>query len=78
MKRQRYASDLTRQQFKRLEPLLPACKTGGRPRTVDLYEIICAILYVLHNGCTWRNLPHDFPAWETVYGYFRRFQRDGT
>ncbi|MFD2608800.1 transposase [Deinococcus taklimakanensis] len=39
---------------------------------------ICAILYVLHNGCTWRNLPHDFPAWETVYGYFRRFQRDGT
>lgn len=78
MRRQRYTSDLTRAQFKRLAPLLPAGKAGGRPRTVDMYEVICAILYVLQNGCTWRNLPHDFPAWETVYGYFRRFQDDGT
>jgi putative transposase len=78
MRRQRYTSDLTRQQFKRLEPLLPTGKAGGRPRTVDLYEVMCAIMYVLQNGCAWRNLPHDFPAWETVYGYFRRFQYDGT
>jgi len=78
MRRQRYTSDLTRKQFKRIEPLLPACKAGGRPRKVDLYEVMCAILYVLQNGCTWRNLPHDFPAWQTVYGYFRRFGQDGT
>jgi len=40
-------------------------------------EVLCAILYVLQNGCTWRDLPHDFPAWQTVYGYFRQFQREG-
>ena len=78
MRRQRYTSDLTRKQFKRIEALLPAGKAGGRPRKVEMYEVVCAILYVLQNGCTWRNLPHDFPAWQTVYGYFRRFQRDGT
>lgn len=77
MRKQRYSSDLTRKQFKRLEPYLPACKTGGRPRRVDMYEIMCAMCYVLQNGCAWRNLPHDFPAWETVYGYFRRFQNEG-
>jgi putative transposase len=55
MRRQRYTSitsDLTHKQFKRLEALLPACKAGGRPREVDLYEVMCAILYVLQNGCT--------------------------
>ena len=45
---------------------------------MDLYEVVCAILYVLQNGCTWRGLPHDFPKWQTVYWYFRRFERDGT
>lgn len=78
MRRQRYTSDLTRKQFTRLAPLLPAGKAGGRPRTTDLYEVMCAIFYVLQNGCAWRNLPHDFPAWQTVYGYFRQFQADGT
>ena len=77
MRSKRYTSDLTRKQFKRIERYLPACKAGGRPRTVDMYEIMCAIMYVLVNGCAWRNLPHDFPAWETVYGYFRRFQQEG-
>lgn len=43
-----------------------------------MYEVLCAILYVLQNGCAWRNLPHDFPAWQTISGYFRQFQRDGT
>ncbi|GAA5515049.1 IS5 family transposase ISAcma5 [Deinococcus carri] len=78
MRRRRYTSDLTRQQFKRIKALLPACKAGGRPRKVEMYEVVCAILYVLQKGCTWRNLPHDFPAWQTVYGYFRQFQQDGT
>lgn len=78
MRRQRYSSDLTRKQFKRLEALLPVPKAGGRPRTIDLYEVMCAIFYVLKNGCAWRDLPHDFPAWQTVYGYFQRFQQDGT
>lgn len=78
MKRKAYPSDLTRKQFKRLEALLPQGRPGGRPRSVDLYEVLCAILYTLQNGNTWRALPHDFPKWQTVYAYFRRFQQDGT
>jgi putative transposase len=43
------------------------------PRTVNMFDIINAILYVLRNACVWRDLPHDFPKWQTVYSYFRRF-----
>ena len=52
--------------------------SGGRPRTVAMYTVANAILYVLCQGCTWRALPGDFPAWSTVYGYFRQWQKDGT
>lgn len=52
MRRQRYPSDLPDAQLNRLELLLPGCKPGGRPRTVDMCEVICAVLYVLQNGCT--------------------------
>lgn len=78
MKRKAYPTDLTQKQFKRIEPLLPKAKPGGRPRSVDLYEVLCAIMYVLQGGIAWRSLPHEFPAWQTVYAYFRRFEADGT
>ena len=61
MKQKIYTSSLTREQFKRLEPLLPLAKSGGRPRTVEMFEIISAILYVLRNACVWRDLLNDFP-----------------
>lgn len=77
MKQKIYTSSLTRQQFKHLEPLLPAAKTGGRPRKVDMFEIINAILYVLRNACVWRDVPNDFPKWQTVYAYFKGFERSG-
>ena len=76
--RKAYSSDLTRKQFKRLLPLLPAALPGGRPRSVDSHEILNAILYVLRNGCVWRDLPHDLPPWQTAYAYKRRFERDGS
>jgi putative transposase len=50
----------------------------GRPREVDLREVINAIFYRSRNGCTWRGLPRDFPPWRTVYNYFRRWRDDGT
>ena len=56
----------------------PEAKPGGRPRTVALFALVNAILYVLCQGCTWRALPGDFPAWSTVYSYFRQWQKDGT
>ncbi|MEM6519235.1 MAG: IS5 family transposase [Cyanobacteria bacterium P01_D01_bin.71] len=73
-----YPSNLTRDQFDLLSDLLPPAKPGGRPRTVDLFAVLNAILYVLVEGVRWRALPGDFPAWQTVYTYFRNWRRDGT
>jgi putative transposase len=78
MKRKPYPSDLTDAQWEELAPLLPAAKWGGRPRTVDLREVVNAILYVLRSGCPWRMIPHDLPPWGTAWGYFRRWRADGT
>ena len=58
--------------------MLPCAKPGGRHRTVNLREILNAIFYLLHSGCAWRLLPHDFPPWSTVYHYYRQWRRDGT
>ena len=78
MSRERYPTDLTDAQWKRIEPLVPKPKAGGRPASVDRREIINAIFYVVRNGCTWRALPHDFPRWQTVYHYFRLWRDDGS
>ena len=78
MTRPSYSSDLTDEQWALLAPLLPAAKPGGRPRAVDLREVLQGILYVLRSGCAWRLLPHDLPPWQTVYKYFRRWTQDGT
>lgn len=54
-------------QWELLEPLIPAPKPGGRPQSVDIREVINALFYILTAGCAWRLLPHEFPAWQTVY-----------
>ena len=86
MERQSYPTDLTDSQWKRLKELLPPPKPGGRPRTVNLREVINAIFYLLRSGCPWRKdigkacvflLPHEFPPWGTVWYYFRRWRIDG-
>ncbi len=61
-----------------LEPLIPPAKPGGHPRTTDMQEVINAIFYLDRTGCQWRALPHEFPPWSTVWGYFRRWRNDGT
>ena len=78
MTRKAYPSDLTQAQWERLKPLLPPGKPGGRPRTVDLREVVNGVLYRVREGCTWRALPHDLPPWGTVHTYFRNWRRDGT
>lgn len=50
----------------------------GRPRTLDLREVVNAILSVLASGVQWRYLPKEYPTWQSVYYYFRKFERDGT
>ena len=72
----RYASDLTDDEWRILEPLLPGAPRRGRRRAWPLREIANAIFYVLRAGCTWRLLPDSFPPWRTVYRWFARL-RDG-
>jgi putative transposase len=80
-KRQRYPSDMSKNSWKKFKQALPVVKTaskqGGRP-AAELKEVINAIFYVVKTGCSWRSLPHDFPCWQTVYGYFNRWSKDGT
>lgn len=73
-----YPSNLTQDQYNFLSDLLPAAKPGGRPRSVDMSEILNAILYLLVEGVRWWALPGDFPPWQTVYTYFRNWRKDGT
>ena len=76
MERPAYPSDLTEQEWRLLEPLLPPPKPGGRPITYPRREIVNAIRYVLRTGCSWRMLPHDFPPWRIVFHYFRTWRKD--
>ena len=76
MARKLYQTDLTEQQWHILKPLIPLPKAGGRPRTVNIREVVNAMFYILVSGCTWRLLPHDFPAWSTVYYYFRQWRQE--
>ena len=73
-----YPSDVTDEQWRLIAPSIPPPKLGGRPRTVDLCEVINAVLYLNRTGCSWRQLPHDFPPWGTVHYYYRCFRLDGT
>lgn len=73
-----YSSNLTQDQFELLQPLIPPAKPGGRPREVDMWAVLNAILYVVVQGCKWRDIPGDLPPWPTVYTYFRNWREDGT
>src|SRR3990172_1514181 len=77
--RQSYPSDLTDDQWSLLERLLPSERTDGlgRPREVDLREVINGILYLLRSGCQWDMLPHDLPPKSTTYEYFGRWREKG-
>ena len=77
MRTQRYATDLTDDQFALVEPFLPKPKRTGRP-PANLREVLNAIFYLVRSGCQWRLLPHDFPPWSTVHTWYRRWRTDGT
>jgi putative transposase len=73
-----YASDLTDARRQIIEPLVPPPKPGGRPRTVNLREVVNAIFYLTRTGCGWRMSPHESPPWGTVHYYARQWRLDGT
>lgn len=77
MTRRRYDTDVTDAQWHLVESLLPLAKPGGRPRSVNLREVVNGILYVTRSGCQWRLVPHDLPPWGTVHYYYWRWRKEG-
>lgn len=76
--RKRYPSDLTDEQWEVLRPLIPPAKPGGRPRAVDMREVLNTLFYQAKTGCQWDYLPHDLVPKSTARDYFEAWQKDGT
>lgn len=77
LKRKAYPSDLTDRQWEILKPLIPAVAEDATHVAYERREIVNGILYVLRSGCPWRLVPHDLPAWGTLYWYFRTWRNQG-
>lgn len=73
--RKTYQSDISREQFEQIRALLESACMKTKPRTVDLYEVFCAVLFLLESSCQWRMLPGDFPTWRTVHSYFAKWSK---
>jgi putative transposase len=76
--RKPYKTDLTDAQWEIIEPLIPPAKPGGRPREVDIREVLNTLLYQARTGCQWELLPHDLLPKSTVWDYFQQWRDDGT
>src|ERR1700753_1838424 len=74
----RYPSDVTDDEWKLIERLIPPRKPGGDKRTVIMREVVNGCIYVLSTGCQWRAIPKDLPPRSTVYDYFDLWSYDGT
>jgi transposase len=68
-----YPSNISREQFAHIAPILESARKKTRPRTLDLYDVFCGVLYVLKSGCQWRMVPKDFPKWRSCYEYFKQW-----
>lgn len=75
--RKPYETDLSDAGWLLIEPLIPPALSGGRQRTTDMREVVNGIFYWLRAGCAWTLLPHDFPPYSTVYGYFNQWRKEG-
>ena len=73
MSRPELPSDISREDFERVRPMLEAARRKTRPRKHDLYDVFCAVLYFLDSGVAWRSLPPAFPPWRTVHEYFTQW-----
>jgi putative transposase len=78
MLRKPYPTDLTDEQWLVLAPLIPPAKPGGRPRKVDMREVLNTLFYQARTGCQWDMLPHDLLPKSTIFDYFAQWRDDGT
>ena len=75
--KKRYSSDLNDKEWKIIQPLIPPPKTGGRPRTVDIREVMNIIFYVNRTGCQWHMVPHDFTVKaSSAYYYYNCWRKE--
>src|SRR6478752_7086860 len=74
----RYPSDLSDAEWALVGPLIPPARRGGRPRDVNVREVLNGIFYVLSTGCQWQALPKDLPPKSTAHYYFMLWEWDGT
>src|SRR5207253_8710458 len=72
-----YPSDLTDEEWEWIKDVIPAAKSGGRPRTLCMRAVLNAIFYVTKGGIQWRMLPTNFPKWQSVYHYLRAWKLQG-
>jgi len=72
----KYPSDITMEEFALIRNELEKAKIKTKPREIDLYDVFCAILYLIKSGCQWRMLPSDFPKWEIVRYYYDVWARE--
>ena len=77
MNEKTYPSDLTDEEWEWIKELIPAAKSGGRPRTLCMRAVLNAIFYGTKGGIQWRMLPTTFPKWQSVYHDLRTWQRAG-
>ena len=75
--RNKYPSDISRERFALISESLKNFKKRRRPRTVDLYDVFCGVLYVLKSGCQWRMIPSDLPEWRTIHQYYLDWGKKG-
>lgn len=75
--RQRYPTDLSDSQWMIIQEFIPAAKSGGRPRSLEMREVVNAVLYVVVGGVQWRMLPKEYPPWSSVYWYFAQWRESG-
>lgn len=77
MSTKRYPSDLTDAEWMAIEPLIPGSGKMGRPPKYTKRELLNGILYIVRSGCAWRMMPSDLPPWDSCYGYFARWKKEG-
>jgi len=68
-----YPSDITSEQFKKIEAILESARRHTHPRTYNLRDIFNGVMYVVKSGCQWRMVPQEYPQWRTLHAYFRKW-----
>lgn len=74
--RQTYPSDISREEFENIRPMLESVRKKTHPRILDTYDVFNAVLYVLKTGCQWSALPHDFPKYKTVHSHLMKWSEE--